>query len=162
MDVANAGSLAATLTRDCDRALLLRTLATLRTEIKLFECVDQLRWNAYPFPGPNCGTIRRSVHEAYVATSAVVTPPRTRWGRRSAGQEAKPNALKYGASRNFRSVDRLRSILRPTIHRKAMRHESTCGCPTHLKQHLESLDRAGAPWKLWERNDMPRGPQQAS
>ena len=45
VDVANASSLAATLTRDRDNALLFRTLATLRTDIPLFEDVDQLQWN---------------------------------------------------------------------------------------------------------------------
>jgi 5'-3' exonuclease len=44
VNVANASSLAATLLRDRDRALLFRTLATLRTDIPLFEDVDQLRW----------------------------------------------------------------------------------------------------------------------
>ena len=41
----NAGALAATLTRERERALLFRTLATLRTDIALFEDVEQLRWN---------------------------------------------------------------------------------------------------------------------
>ena len=45
VDVANASSLAATLTRDRDNALLFRTLATLRTDIPLFDDVDQLQWN---------------------------------------------------------------------------------------------------------------------
>lgn len=45
VSVANAGSLAATLSRDRDRALLFRTLATLRTDIALFDDVEQLRWN---------------------------------------------------------------------------------------------------------------------
>ena len=40
----NAGSLAATLARERDLALLFRTLATLRTDIKLFETVEQLKW----------------------------------------------------------------------------------------------------------------------
>ncbi len=42
---ANAGALAHTLSRERDRALLFRRLATLRTDIPLFENVDQLRWN---------------------------------------------------------------------------------------------------------------------
>ncbi|MGE3178077.1 MAG: 5'-3' exonuclease H3TH domain-containing protein [Vicinamibacterales bacterium] len=37
-------ALAATLTRDRDRALLFRDLATLRTDIPLFDSVDALRW----------------------------------------------------------------------------------------------------------------------
>jgi 5'-3' exonuclease len=44
MSVANASTLAATLVRERDRALLFRTLATLRTDIPLFDDVDQLRW----------------------------------------------------------------------------------------------------------------------
>jgi 5'-3' exonuclease len=49
VNAANASALAATLTRERDRALLFRTLATLRTDIPLFENVDQLKW-AGPTP----------------------------------------------------------------------------------------------------------------
>ena len=42
---ANASALADTLSRERERALLFRTLATLRTDIALFNNVDQLRWN---------------------------------------------------------------------------------------------------------------------
>jgi 5'-3' exonuclease len=42
---ANAIALAETLVRQRERALLFRTLATLRTDISLFDNVDQLRWN---------------------------------------------------------------------------------------------------------------------
>jgi 5'-3' exonuclease len=45
VNAANAGALADTLSRERDRALLFRTLATLRTDIPLFDNVDQLRWN---------------------------------------------------------------------------------------------------------------------
>ena len=45
VNVANASALADTLARERDRALLFRILATLRTDIVLFEDVDQLRWN---------------------------------------------------------------------------------------------------------------------
>jgi 5'-3' exonuclease len=44
VNVANAGSLADTLARDWDNALLFRKLATLRTDIPLFDDVEQLRW----------------------------------------------------------------------------------------------------------------------
>jgi 5'-3' exonuclease len=44
VNASNAGSLAATLSRDRDCALLFRTLATLRTDIPLFDNVDQLQW----------------------------------------------------------------------------------------------------------------------
>src|SRR5690348_2401686 len=45
VNVAGASSLAATLVRDWENALLFRKLATLRTDIPLFDDVDQLRWN---------------------------------------------------------------------------------------------------------------------
>jgi 5'-3' exonuclease len=41
----NAGALAQTLARERDSALLFRTLATLRTDIAVFDDVEQLRWN---------------------------------------------------------------------------------------------------------------------
>ena len=45
VNAANAGALADTLCRERERALLFRTLATLRNDIALFNDVDQLRWN---------------------------------------------------------------------------------------------------------------------
>jgi 5'-3' exonuclease len=45
VDIANTGTLADTLCREWDRALLFKRLATLRTDIVLFENVDELRWN---------------------------------------------------------------------------------------------------------------------
>jgi 5'-3' exonuclease len=50
VDASNASSLAATLSREREQALLFRTLATLRTDIKLFDDVEELRWNG-PKPG---------------------------------------------------------------------------------------------------------------
>jgi 5'-3' exonuclease len=50
VNAANASALAHTLSTQRDRALLFRTLATLRTVIPLFDNVDQLRWNG-PAPG---------------------------------------------------------------------------------------------------------------
>src|SRR6476660_9655447 len=44
VNAANASTLAATLSRERERALLFRTLATLRTDIAFFENVDQLHW----------------------------------------------------------------------------------------------------------------------
>src|SRR6266550_4121756 len=46
----SAGTLAQTLVREWDSALLFRKLATLRTDISLFDDVEQLRWN-----GPTAG-----------------------------------------------------------------------------------------------------------
>jgi 5'-3' exonuclease len=45
VNATSASSLADTLTRERDRALLFRKLATLRTDLPLFEDVDQLHWN---------------------------------------------------------------------------------------------------------------------
>src|SRR5262250_2897059 len=45
VNATNASALAATLVREREQALLFRTLATLRTDIPLFENVDQLRWS---------------------------------------------------------------------------------------------------------------------
>ncbi len=50
VNAANASALADTLCRERDLALLFRRLATLRTDLPLFENVDQLRWNG-PTPG---------------------------------------------------------------------------------------------------------------
>lgn len=44
VNAANASSLAATLCREWEHAVLFRTLATLRTDIPLFADVEQLRW----------------------------------------------------------------------------------------------------------------------
>ena len=41
----SAGALAQTLVRERESALLFRELATLRTDIALFDDVEQLRWN---------------------------------------------------------------------------------------------------------------------
>jgi 5'-3' exonuclease len=43
-NVANPASLARTWLRDRDAAFLFRTLATLRTDVPLFESVEELRW----------------------------------------------------------------------------------------------------------------------
>src|SRR5436305_2355944 len=45
VNATNAGALADTLCRAFEQALLFRKLATLRTDIPLFDDVEQLRWN---------------------------------------------------------------------------------------------------------------------
>jgi 5'-3' exonuclease len=45
VNVAGANTLASTLDRERERALLFRTLATLRRDIELFDDVDSLRWS---------------------------------------------------------------------------------------------------------------------
>jgi 5'-3' exonuclease len=49
VNAANAASLARTLLEERERALLFRTLATLRTDVELFDDVEMLRW-AGPTP----------------------------------------------------------------------------------------------------------------
>ena len=80
VNVTNIRTLADTLCHEWDRAVLFRTLATLRTDIALFEDVDQLRWKG-PTPAfdglaagldgartelrtarPTVGARRRSLH----------------------------------------------------------------------------------------------------
>jgi len=66
VNATSAGALAATLREHWDEAILFRTLATLRTNIPLFDSVDQLRWN-----GPT------STFDAIAAgLDAAVTEPR--------------------------------------------------------------------------------------
>jgi len=50
--VASAGALADTLSREWDRAVLFRKLAILRTDIPLFQDVEELRWSG-PTPSFN-------------------------------------------------------------------------------------------------------------
>ena len=45
VNASGAGALAATLARERDHALLFRTLATLRTDLPLFQSVDELEWH---------------------------------------------------------------------------------------------------------------------
>ena len=65
VNAVGAGTLAATLARERDLALLFRTLATLRTDIKLFETVDQLKWNG---PKPEFEAIARRFDAAVTDT----------------------------------------------------------------------------------------------
>ena len=74
VNATSAGALAATLREHWDEAILFRTLATLRTDIPLFDSVDQLRWN-----GP---TARFDVIAA--GLDAAVTEPRRSRARSSA------------------------------------------------------------------------------
>jgi 5'-3' exonuclease len=69
VNASRPAALAATLARDRDRAFLFRDLATLRTDIALFDNVDQLRWN-----GP---TPAFQVLAARFDAAAVSTTPRS-------------------------------------------------------------------------------------
>jgi 5'-3' exonuclease len=73
VNVANAGALAHTLSNERERALLFRTLATLRTDIALFDNVDELQWH-----GPKPGFDKFGAQ-----LDAAVTGPRQHARRRS-------------------------------------------------------------------------------
>jgi len=71
VNAANASGLAATLVREREQALLFRTLATLRTDIPLFENVDQLRWTG---PTPEFDAIAAMLDAAVTERKAGVRP----------------------------------------------------------------------------------------
>jgi 5'-3' exonuclease len=64
VNAANASVLAHTLSRERDRALLFRILATLRTDIALFEDVDELQWSG---PKPDFDTLGARLDAAITA-----------------------------------------------------------------------------------------------
>ena len=74
VNATSAGALADTLRREWDQALLFRTLATLRTDIALFDDIEQLQWNG---PKPEFEAIAAELDGA-------VTEPRKASARRSA------------------------------------------------------------------------------
>jgi 5'-3' exonuclease len=61
VNATNAGALADTLSREWEQALLFRKLATLRTDIPLFDDVEQLRWNG---PTPEFDAIAATLDSA--------------------------------------------------------------------------------------------------
>src|SRR5690242_9467811 len=70
VNASNARALAQTLVRERDHALLFRTLATLRTDIPLFENINSLRWNG-PTPAFDALSARfdAAVTEPRIATA---------------------------------------------------------------------------------------------
>ncbi|MFZ1006726.1 MAG: 5'-3' exonuclease H3TH domain-containing protein [Candidatus Sulfotelmatobacter sp.] len=72
VNVTGAGALADTLSRERDQAMLFRTLATLRTDIALFDNVEELRWK-----GPTAGFA-----DLAARLDAAVTEPRRSVSRR--------------------------------------------------------------------------------
>ena len=72
VNAANASTLAATLVREREHALLFRTLATLRTDIPLFDDVEELRWKG---PTPEFAAIGERLDKA-------VTEKKRKAGRR--------------------------------------------------------------------------------
>jgi 5'-3' exonuclease len=75
VNVSSAGALADTLSRERENALLFRTLATLRTDINLFDDVDQLRWNG---PTPAFAEIAAMLDAAVTNPRRPGVPPATR------------------------------------------------------------------------------------
>ena len=65
VNAANPGALARTLAEGRDRALLFRRLATLRTDITLFDDVEALRWNG---PTPAFAELAANMDKAVTAT----------------------------------------------------------------------------------------------
>jgi 5'-3' exonuclease len=75
VNAANAGALAATLCAEMEQALLFRTLATLRTDITLFEDVDELRWAG---PRPEFDSLSAHPDVAGSQVSVPASIPRSR------------------------------------------------------------------------------------
>jgi 5'-3' exonuclease len=75
VNVASAYALSDTLSRERERAYLFRTLATLRTDIPLFDDVDQLQWNG---PTPAFAAIAAKL-------DAAVTEKKRSGARRAVG-----------------------------------------------------------------------------
>jgi len=65
VNATNASALADTLCREWESALLFRKLATLRTDIALFDDVEQLRWNG---PKPEFDAIAAGLDSAVTET----------------------------------------------------------------------------------------------
>jgi 5'-3' exonuclease len=63
VNAANAAALSATLVRERERAFLFRDLATLRSDLPLFESVDELRWTG---PRPEFAEIGARLDAAVV------------------------------------------------------------------------------------------------
>jgi hypothetical protein len=70
VNIANASVLAATLSSELDRAVLFRTLATLRTDIDLFNDVDELRWDG---PTPAFADLAARLDAAVTETRRPLT-----------------------------------------------------------------------------------------
>jgi len=84
VNVTNAGALADILGQEHDRALLFRTLATLRTDLSLFGDVEQLRWNG-PKPEFDEIAMRLDAARAEKHRSSVRRGSSTQFARSAAG-----------------------------------------------------------------------------
>jgi 5'-3' exonuclease len=75
LNVTSAATLADTLERERKKALLFRTLATLKTDIRLFKNIDELRWSG---PTPAFDPIGRLLDEAKVEKKQIGNSPEGR------------------------------------------------------------------------------------
>jgi 5'-3' exonuclease len=73
VNAANARTLARTLQAERERALLFRDLATLRTDLPLFDSVERLRWAG---PTPSFKALGRQMDAAITAAPGSSRPPR--------------------------------------------------------------------------------------
>jgi 5'-3' exonuclease len=76
VNIASASALADTLKRDRDLALLFRKLATLRTDVPLFQDLEDLRWNG---PNPEFDGVAARLDSARTESSRAAAgraPPR--------------------------------------------------------------------------------------
>ena len=80
VNAANPAALARTLVRERDRAFLFRDLATLRTDIELFDSVDELEWKG---PLPAFGALAEQFDTATTVERARPDRPATGRIRRS-------------------------------------------------------------------------------
>ena len=95
VNVLNASSLADTLARDRELALLFRTLATLRSDIPLFDSVDHLRWTG---PQPNFDAIARLLDEAVIEKMPrKETKPRTEFRTKTSRRNPDPEQAAMAA-----------------------------------------------------------------
>ncbi len=78
VNAASAGALAATLVRERERALLFRTLATLRTDLPLFRTVDELCWQ-----GPTPAFTEWGARLDAAVTQKMPDRPRNKRGARA-------------------------------------------------------------------------------
>ncbi len=82
VNAANASALACTFAQERDHALLYRKLATLRTDIALFDDVDQLRWNG-PTPAFDAFAARFDAAVTEQRAAGPLPPERQSGNRRA-------------------------------------------------------------------------------
>ncbi|HVL69117.1 MAG TPA: 5'-3' exonuclease H3TH domain-containing protein [Vicinamibacterales bacterium] len=93
----NAAALAAALARDFDRAMLFRTLATLRTDVPVFDSVDALEWN---------GPTERFAPMASTFDAARAQTPNLKLQTSKFKLQTSKSKLQSRSFRNFRGITR--------------------------------------------------------